>query len=104
VLNDDEIRARWFDFGEGNVSRRMWLGLRLLLVTVQRRGEVTRAGRQEFDVDHQRWLIPAAHRGKKKTDGAPRLVHVWQNPESIRDDDIFNAKLVQEARLWRLEA
>jgi len=67
VLSDSEIRALWFDFGDGNVSRRVWLGLRLLLVTGQRRGEVTRAERQEFDVRHKRWLITAGNRGKKKT-------------------------------------
>ncbi|HKQ23940.1 MAG TPA: integrase arm-type DNA-binding domain-containing protein [Burkholderiales bacterium] len=67
VLSDDEIRALWFDFGQGDVSPRVWLGLKLLLVTGQRRGEVTRAERQEFDVDKKRWLIPAGRRGKKKT-------------------------------------
>ncbi|MFN0314167.1 MAG: tyrosine-type recombinase/integrase [Burkholderiales bacterium] len=67
VLSDDEIRALWFDFGKKNVSRRIWLGLRLLLVTGQRRGEVTRAQRKEFDLAHKRWLIPAERRGKKKT-------------------------------------
>jgi integrase len=67
VLNDDEIRALWFDFEKGKVSRRVLLALRLLLITGQRRGEVTRARRQEFDIQHKRWLIPAEHRGKKKT-------------------------------------
>jgi len=67
VLSDDEIRALWFDFEQSKVSRRVWLGLRLLLVTGQRRGEVTRAQRKEFDIQHKRWLIPAEHRGKKKT-------------------------------------
>ena len=67
MLSDEEIRALWFDFGQGDASRRVWLGLKLLLVTGQRRGEVTRAERQEFDVAHKRWLIPAGRRGKKKT-------------------------------------
>ena len=67
VLSDDEIRRLWFDFGKGDVSRRVWLGLKLLLVTGQRRGELTRAQREEFDLRHKRWLIPAEHRGKKKT-------------------------------------
>ena len=34
----------------------------------------------------------------------PPLVRLWQNPLSIRNDDIVDMKLVQEARLWRLVA
>ena len=36
--------------------------------------------------------------------GPPPLVHLWQNPESIRDVNISNAKLAQEAPLWCLVA
>ena len=77
-MSDDEIQALWFDFGDGDVSRRIWLGLKLLLITGQRRGEVTRAERQEFDVDKKRWLIPAGRRGKnedgREPGAAPRAI------------------------------
>lgn len=36
--------------------------------------------------------------------GPPPLVHLWQNLESIRDDNIFYAMLAQEARLCGLVA
>jgi integrase len=88
VLSDAEIRALWFDFADGNVSRRVWLGLRLLLVTGQRRGEVTRAQRREFDVQHKRWLIPAAHRGKKKSTESrvPHLVPLSELALCVLDE------------------
>jgi len=76
VLSDDEIRQLWFKFGDGRVSRSVWLALRLLLVSGQRRGEVMRARRSEFDLRAQRWLIPAEHLGKKKAPAGatPHLV------------------------------
>ena len=88
VLNDNEIRALWFDFGKGDVSRRVWLGLRLLLVTGQRRGEVTRAKREEFDIQHKRWLIPAERRGKKKTaeSRVPHLVPLSELALSVLNE------------------
>ena len=76
VLSDGEIRALWLDFGDGHVSKTLWLALKLLLATSQRRGEVMRAKRAEFDMRKQYWLIPAERLGKKKgPNGAmPHLV------------------------------
>ena len=64
VLSDDEIRELWFKFGDGRVSPGAWLAPKLLLVTGQRRGEVMRAKRPEFDLRAERWLIPDEHLGK----------------------------------------
>jgi len=76
VLSDNEIRELWFGLGDGGVSRGVWLALKLLLVTGQRRGEVMRAQRAEFDLRSRRWVIPAEHLGKKKaaTGATPHLV------------------------------
>ena len=76
VLSDDEIRELWFKFGDGRISRGVWLALKLLLVTGQRRGEVMRAQRSEFDLGAERWLIPVEHLGKKKAPAGatPHLV------------------------------
>jgi integrase len=76
VLNDQEIRHLWFDFGDGRVSRQAWLALRFLLAVGQRRGEVMGAQWSEFDLRAKRWLIPVQRLGKKKNVAAatPHLV------------------------------
>lgn len=76
VLSDAEIRYLWLDFGDGRVTRPVWLALRLLLATGQRRGELTRATWIEFDFAARTWLIPPERLGKKKNTARPAVPHL----------------------------
>lgn len=45
--------------------------LMVLLLTMQRRGELARAECTEFDFDNRRWKIPASHNKSKREHAAP---------------------------------
>jgi integrase len=61
TLNEDEIRAFWtqLDSAEIKMATPTKLGLKLLLVTAQRRGEITAARWPQFDLETGVWTIPA---------------------------------------------
>jgi integrase len=59
TLNDDEIRSFWTKLDSAKMADPTKLGLRLLLVTAQRRGEITAARWEHFDLDSAIWTIPA---------------------------------------------
>ncbi len=95
VLTDDEIRQVWGALSErtGLVRKagaagdnRVFIGepvsiaLKLLLVTLVRRAEVSGAARSELDLDNGVWLIP----GKRTKSGKPHLV-----PLSTKAVDLF---------------
>jgi integrase len=60
VLTEDEIRAFWSKLDTAEMAEPTKLALKLLLVTAQRRGEVTGAKWSEFDIDGKTWTIPVA--------------------------------------------
>jgi len=69
VLSDAEIRALW------TVAEREPLfgpGVQLLALSGCRRAEVFEASWNEFDIDHRKWLIPAA----RCKNGRAHLVHL----------------------------
>ena len=85
VLTDDEIRRLWTALGDRSglvrkgrpaAEARVFVGepvsiaLKLLLVTLVRRAEVSGAARSELDLDHATWLIP----GSRTKSGKPHLV------------------------------
>jgi integrase len=60
---------------EPRLSRAVAIGLKLLLVTAQRRGELLKARWSDIDLDKKLWTIPEAHlktakKRRKKADGA----------------------------------
>lgn len=59
VLNEDEVRAFWAKVDSAKMADPTKLGLKLLLVTAQRRGEITAARWPHFDFDNAIWTIPA---------------------------------------------
>jgi integrase len=59
TLNEDEVRAFWTKLESAAMSAASKLGLKLLLVTAQRRGEITAAHWRHFDLDAGVWTIPA---------------------------------------------
>jgi integrase len=59
TLNEDEIRTFWAKLESAQMSTPTKLALKLLLVTAQRRGEITMAKWPQFDIDAGIWTIPA---------------------------------------------
>lgn len=61
-LTADELKAFWsaMDAPDTAISNQVRLGLKLLLVTAQRPGEVAQARFDQFDVEQCVWTIPAA--------------------------------------------
>ena len=85
VLNDDEIRAVWTALSDRSglvrkdkpaAESRVFIGepvsiaMKLLLVTLVRRAEMSGAARAELDLDNGVWLIP----GARTKSGRPHLV------------------------------
>jgi integrase len=58
VLNADEINAFWNKLPDTDMAKPTELALKLLLVTAQRRGELTFAKWSHFDLDAKLWTIP----------------------------------------------
>jgi integrase len=58
ALNDDEICAFWTRLESSKMNVKTQLALKLLLVTGQRRGEVTQASWYQVDFDACMWTIP----------------------------------------------
>ncbi len=60
-LTDDEIKRLWDKLDTAAISPALRAAIRLLLVTAQRRGELARATKREFDLEAKVWQIPAEH-------------------------------------------
>jgi len=58
VLAADEIRTLWAKLDTAEMAEPTRLALKLLLVTAQRRGELTFARWSHFDLDGKLWTIP----------------------------------------------
>jgi integrase len=58
VLTADEIKAFWTKLAEADMAKPTALALKLLLVTAQRRGELTFAKWSHFDLESKLWTIP----------------------------------------------
>jgi integrase len=58
TLSVDEVRAFWSKLETAAMSDPTRLALKLLLVTAQRRGEITQAKWSHFDLKGKRWTIP----------------------------------------------
>jgi len=61
TLTDTEIKALLANLDESLRSPRMASGLRILLLTGQRRGELALARWRDIDFEARTWTIPAAH-------------------------------------------
>jgi integrase len=85
-LNDDEVRAFWMKLDSAEMADPTKLGLRLLLVTAQRRGEITAARWAHFDLEAAIWTIPAelSKNGKAhKVPLSPLAVHTLTDLRAI---------------------
>lgn len=61
VLNDQEIQAVWCGLDDTDISLYVKLAIKILIVTAQRRGEITRARWEHIDFEGNTWFIPEEH-------------------------------------------
>lgn len=71
VLTRKEIKTFWEKLETAKMDVRLKVGLRLLLVTGQRRGELSQAGWNEFNLKERVWTIPAKHSKNGKPHTVP---------------------------------
>ncbi len=71
VLSDDEIKTFWLSAPTSHMSRRTLLALRLLLVTAQRRGELLKSVKTDFDLQKGIWTIPAVNSKNGRAHSVP---------------------------------
>ena len=97
VLDDDEVRALWAASGEypfGSI-------VRMLLLTGQRKSEVSEARWSEFDLDRKLWAIPVARMKGKATHVVPLtddVVSLLQDlPRFARGDHLFSTTMGAKA-------
>ena len=70
-LTDAEIKRLWQRLDKAGMTPGTRGAIRFLLVTGQRRGELARARRDEFDLKAKLWHIPAAHSKNRKAHDVP---------------------------------
>jgi integrase len=86
VLNEDEIKMFWLGLDKAKMSDATRLVLKLLLITAQRKGEVSQAEWSEIDLKNGWWTIP------KERSKNERIHRVPLSPLAI---DIF-----QQAKVY----
>lgn len=58
VLTDGEIKSLWNGLENTDISKQVQIALKLILTTVQRKGEIIGASKKEFDLENNWWTIP----------------------------------------------
>lgn len=71
ALNEDELRSFVVNIDSICRSNKRKHVLMVLLLTMQRRGELARAEWTEFDFDNRRWKIPVSHSKNKRDHAVP---------------------------------
>jgi hypothetical protein len=71
VLSEDELRSFVRNIDSICRTKKRKHVLLVLLLTMQRRGELARAKWTEFDFDNRRWTIPAAHSKNRRDHAVP---------------------------------
>ena len=70
ILSDDEIRVFWKE-GLNGRNPSTWIGLKLLLVTAQRRGELVNAAWEDISFEESNWHIPQLNSKNKRSHDVP---------------------------------
>ena len=70
ILSDDEIRIFWKE-GLNGRNPSTWIGLKLLLVTAQRRGELVNAAWEDISFEERNWHIPQLNSKNKRSHDVP---------------------------------
>ncbi len=61
VLSDDEIKKFWHNIDKCSMAEEIKLALKFQLITVQRKGEIVLAKKEEIDLENKVWTIPASN-------------------------------------------
>jgi integrase len=88
VLSDDEIRALWEGLEAAKMSWAVAQGLRLLLVTGQRVGEVIGARSSELNLDRGEWRLPA----ERVKNGSPHEVPLSDLAVSLFEEALARSR------------
>ncbi|MBT3923560.1 MAG: tyrosine-type recombinase/integrase [Nitrospina sp.] len=92
VLTEDEIKMFWFGLDNAKMSDGTKLALKLLLVTAQRKGEVTQAEWSEFDLKKGWWTIPKVKSKNERTHRVPlskMAIDILKQAKEISEDSIW---------------
>jgi integrase len=79
-LTDEEIRTLWNRLPTAKMEEPTRIALKLLLLTGQRRGELTLAQWQHFDLPQMRWTIPIELQKTAGRGDEPTMPHVVPLP------------------------
>lgn len=71
VFSEEELRSFVTNIDSICRTKKRKHALMVLLLTMQRRGELARAEWKEFDFDNRRWKIPASHSKNKREHAVP---------------------------------
>lgn len=71
ALDDFEIKKFWTNLDQTDMAERYKLGLKLMLMTGQRKGEIIQAHKSEFNLTDKVWTIPNTRTKNKKTHHVP---------------------------------
>jgi integrase len=70
-LSEDEISVFWDKLRDAKMSEEIRLALKFLLVTAQRKSEVTDSEWKEFDLENKWWTIPPERTKNKQSHRVP---------------------------------
>lgn len=93
VLSENEVAIFWRRIKDTNISIPVQLALKLLLVTGQRRGEITRSAWRDVDFTNRIWKIPAENSKSKREHEVP-LSHLALQIFSELEKHSFNSPWV----------
>jgi integrase len=89
VLTEDEIKIFWFGLDNAKMSEGTKLVLKLLLVTAQRKSEVTHAEWSEIDLKNGWWTIPKEKSKNERTHRVPlseMAINILEKAKELSSD------------------
>jgi integrase len=92
VLTEEEIKIFWLGLDNVKMSDGTKLALKLLLVTAQRKGEVTQAEWSEIDLKKGWWTIPKEKSKNERTHRVPipkMAIDIFKQAKELSGDSIW---------------
>jgi integrase len=89
ILNEEEIKMFWFGLDKAKMSEGTKLVLRLLLITAQRKGEVSQAEWSEIDFKNRWWTIPKERSKNERTHRvalSPMAIDILKQAKTLSED------------------
>jgi integrase len=93
VLTNDEIKSFWHGLDQSVMDDKTKLGLKLILVTAQRPGEVLRM--QRLEIENDWWVLP----GHKVKNGKTHRIYLSSLAMKLIDNSTSDADYILESRL-----